>query len=742
MSCPERIFKTFIVLLLFSLAFSKGFINLISNPPFQTADEPMYLEAAMVEGRFFPNVFSLDENTCKIFQKPILTVMSNHFFFDRIGIPEPYPMPDLFRNVPLIRDAPSKIGRQPLFFLLIGLPIRLFTNGILEALYLARSINLAFAILALFLFYRLLKIRYNNDNDCLIFALSCFVLHPAFWHLGSSMTSESLKILLVCIGLFLSVDTNRKGLTIWRAVLVIIWFFLVVATTWTLAPLALTLVGPILFNFSAKLFTYDKSFGRATLVILTMASILFVLSVSDKKLLYHEIVNFYSGWSNLISGKTLCAHSLRQLSMSFWAGFNWLTVPVPSIARLIFTGISTAWCLAFFSYIVTSPVKRRNDLLYYIVVFTVLLWSVLIAIRASANEPSIQGRYFFPILPIIILGVTEGIRLIKKPILRFYVFLSLIGLNITGDFSANILGWIHYQHIDYAGLKEPVASWSSFSWLESTGTYHVLDIRHPYASAFLRSGWYPAESENSHRWMMNKAKICLPFIFSQDTLLHLDISPFLPSDNSICDLLLEWNDIPIGSKRLISGWHTYTFGIRKEWIDSKINMLTLTCKEAFSPKDFGQSDDSRMLSIAFRRLEIEPLHKYGVNQYGKSGWFLTPERTTLLRFVPGDKIRINRCEPEGCLLTVHSDGTIERLWWADSQEIAIGEIRDIQSIELKKAKQSRVLENYAAYELSVKNLPNIFSDIYYHFVIQFIWVFIAISVFVLFYCVFLPVSGT
>lgn len=742
MSSRNQTFKTLIIFLLFSLAFLKGFINIISNPPFQTADEPMFLEAALVVGTFFPNIFSLNENTCNSFQKPILTVMANHFFFDRIGIPEPSPLPGYFREVPSIRDAPSKIGRQPLFFLLTGVPIRLFTHGILKALYLARCINLGLAFLALFLFYRLLKLRFKDDNELLVFAFSCFVLHPAFWHLGSSMTAESIKVLLVCSGLLLSVDTDRKGLTAWRIFLFIAWFFLVIATTWTLAALALIIVYISIFNAFSKQLPKSKTFGKTALIILAISSVSLIFVISDKKLLFHEIVNFSSGLSNLLSGKTPLVNSISILNMSFWGGFNWLTPSIPPLARICFIGISIAWCLAFFSYVIISLHKKNKESFFKIVVMTVFLWVAFVILRASANESSIQGRYFFPILPIIILGVAEGFRLLKKPILRFFFLLLLTGTTIYGDFSANILGWIPYQHIGYSELKEPARSLSSLSWTKTNGTHHILDHRHSDTSAFLVSGWYPIEPNSSHRWMMNKAKICLPMLSAQDTLLHLDISPFSPPGSASRDLLLEWNSIPIGSHRLQHGKQTYTFGIRKDWIDLTLNTLTLTCGEATSPKDLGLSDDSRMLSIAFHRLEIEPLIRTETSWIGKPGWFLTPETTTFLRLTMGDRIRINRSQSDDHFLTVYSNGNRARSWLTEGQEIEIGETLAIQSIELKQAKRNHVVEKFMQYRASVQNLPAFLCDIYLHLVMQFLWFFLAGAIFMLFFYAFLPFPST
>ena len=138
-----------LIIMLFITAFSKGLVNVFSNPPWQAADEPMHLEAALVTGHSFPADFPPDEQSDPQFQKQILQVIQNHLFFDRLGLPEPVPMPGLFRDTLFIRDAPSKIGRQPLYYLLTGLACRFFTSGILEALYLCRIINLMMLLLSM-----------------------------------------------------------------------------------------------------------------------------------------------------------------------------------------------------------------------------------------------------------------------------------------------------------------------------------------------------------------------------------------------------------------------------------------------------------------------------------------------------------------------------------------------------------------------------------------------------------------
>jgi hypothetical protein len=741
MSGSHQKYMTLIAIMLFSLAFSKGLINIFLNPPFQAADEPMHLEAALVTGNMFPHIFSLDECRHTEFQKPILTVMSNHFFYSRVTVPEPIPLPDRFRRVPFIRDAPSKIGRQPFFYILTGLPAHLFTDGILEALYLTRSINLLLACLALGLFYLITRIVFKQDRYAQLFALSCFVLHPAFWHLGSSMTPESIKVILICAGLLLSITICRKGLTIWNTLLATAWLLLVAASAWTLVPPALMIVCVTLFSVLQEKNRCNGLTRTYIPAVLAVGSALVVLTVSNTTLLIHELSHVTTGIQNLARGHVSLFPLIKNLHISFWAGFNWLTVPLPKTAPFIFACISFAWFSAFFYYLIISCVKKDRSTLHKTIILTTILWVFLIVIRASADEPAAQGRYLFPVLPLIIIGVSTGLRLIRHSKLRFCVFILIIGLNTYGDISANLGGWIVHQHVNYARLKEPVRSLSSFSWLESGGTFHILDFRHPHASAFLSEGWYPPEQGCSHRWMLNRSVIALPMLYAQDSLLHLDISPFSIPGHNTRELLVEFNGCLLGSRRVQPGWHTYTFGIQKDLFEPGMNWLVLTCTEAFSPKDLNLSNDSRILSIALKGLELEPLSgSVSILREG-SGWFFTPDSTPVLRFTPGDTIRVIRCEPEDHFHTVYSDGHRERIWLITGQELQIDTIREIQSITLRQAGNNRAVELFSFFETSVQHLPGILSDAYLHFLLIALWITLSIAVFIFFLGLFLYMAG-
>lgn len=732
MSGSHPKYITLMTIMLFGLAFSKGLINIFSNPPFQAADEPMHLEAALVSGNMFPHILSLDENTHTEFQKPLLAVMSQHFFFNRITIPEPYPLPDTFRSVPFIRDAPSKIGRQPFFYIITGLPVYWFTDGILEALYLTRSINLGLACLALVLFYRILRIRFRQDQHLQLFALACFILHPAFWHLGASMTPESLKVLLMCAGLLLSIDLCRKGIKVSNALLVTTWLLLVASSAWTLVPPALMMISVTIFSTVQKKTRCNGITGKCIPAVMAVGCALVVLAVSNTTLLFHELSHVTTGIQNLVRGHVTLFPLIKNLHLSFWAGFNWLTIPIPRTACISFAFISLAWSSAFFCYLILPVVKKDGSTEHNLILLTTILWFFLIVIRASADEPAAQGRYLFPVLPLIIIGVSEGLRLIRQSMLRLFVFILIIGLNTYGDISANLAGWIAYQHVDYSRPKEPVRSLSSFSWLESRGTFHILDCHDPDASAFFSEGWYPPEQGGSHRWMLNKSLITLPMIYAQDSLLHLDVSPFTVPGHITRDILVEFNGCLIGSRRVQPGWHTYTFGIKKDLFEPGINRLVLTCREAFSPKDFNLSQDSRILSIALRHLELEPLSRPVSLLRDRSGWFFLPDSTTMLRLTQGDKIRVMHCDPDDHFLTVYSTGHRERIWLIAGQELEVDTIRQIQSVTLRKAGHNRAAEVFSFFESSVVHLPGLLSDAYLHLLFLLLWITLSGGVFIFF----------
>ncbi len=100
-------------------------------------------------------------------------------------------------------------------------------------------------------------------------------------------------------------------------------------------------------------------------------------------------------------------------------------------------------------------------------------------------------------------------------------------------------------------------AFSVLEWTHSSGTRHVLDSRNPHSIPFFCSGWYPAEIGNTHRWMMNEAKIALPLIFPQSAFMQIEMHAFTDSSIEHRTLTLMLNDEVIGECGCYPGWKTY-----------------------------------------------------------------------------------------------------------------------------------------------------------------------------------------
>ncbi len=451
MSRLKPILIRLLIIILFACAFSKGLINVFSNPPWQSADEPMHLEAALVTGQSIPDFFPPEENSFPRFQKVILQVMSDHRFFDHLGIPKPIPLPETFRETVFLRDAPSKLGRQPLYYIISGLALRWFTDGVLEALYFARLMNLFFALIAMAILYITLRRLYPQSPGTWITGLFLLVCQPAFWHLGASMNPESWKLVLVSTGFLLLTFCRNSAKRSLMTLFFVIWMLCVATTSWTLFPhVAIILGGSIVLSGKHR----QRNFRWLVILPGAILALCAAFFLSDSKLLMHEFKHMTSGIVRLATGQLDITRVMSVLFRSFWTGFGWLNVPVPAVSGFFFFILSAVLLIGLIRSGSVLCSRTKSDPILIVVFVSIALGFCLVLIRCASAEAAVQGRYLFPILPPLLIGSSRGLMLIgSKFFLKRILLTTMIIAGISGDLTSNCLGWFRFQHVGYQALQ-------------------------------------------------------------------------------------------------------------------------------------------------------------------------------------------------------------------------------------------------------------------------------------------------
>lgn len=683
----------------------------------------MHLEAALITGASFPTSFPPDETTDPSFQAPILQVMSNHRFFQRIGIPEPMPLPKFFRETVFIRDAPSKLGRQPLFYLITGLPVHWMTSGILEALYLCRIINLLVTLLGAFCLYIILGRLYPAAPLIRLMGLFFLITQPLFWQMGSSMTPDAWKFLLMSIGFLCVIARPTSGSRLLYNLICISWFMAVAATSWTLVPLAVVISTGFLPKDSNRSISSNLKRRIVPLAFL-VAAVLIAFLISDRTLIYHEMKHIVTAFQGLPAKSSNIKTIVQTLFQTYWTGFGWLSIPTNLSTLLLFSLVSSIGFAGLIRYFCGVRFKGDSDPIRRIVIVFCVLGAGMVIFRALSDEPSIQGRYFFPILPGILIAGTRGLFLIRSPMIRrVFLFIAVL-CGFLGDIAANTSGWMLFQHYGYQAISDPVQAMAHLRWVDSYPTRHVLDSRDPQSSAFFYKGWYPPEPGNTHRWMMKESETLLPFVSTQNALMRMEINPFLSSEQSEMSIQVSLNGQILESKEIQPGWRTYTFFVsQNEWVGG-LNRLGISAHNVGSPSDSGENSDRRFLSIALRRIDIIPLIYTGGIDEIFSGWFFTPDMQARLHLNAGDRIEVLSDETGDFFFSTSVDG--QRYWTelTPGEQFEFDTAFRISRIEFDQARPNQAVEIFRSFQQSIGMLPEGLSDVYFHLYLFAVWLLI------------------
>jgi hypothetical protein len=148
---------------------------------------------------------------------------------------------------------------------------------------------------------------------------------------------------------------------------------------------------------------------------------------------------------------------------------------------------------------------------------------------------------------------------------------------------------------------------SSFQW----GQPYEIDVGNPKYRRNLGNGFSHDEvwsdSGRTVCWVEGeKARIYIPRVWRSAGRLKMVCIPYSPTPKAQQSISITLNDMPLGTKRLETGWNTIDFLIPGEAWKIGNNVLDFRFSYALSPKELGLSNDSRRLSVAFDRIILSP----------------------------------------------------------------------------------------------------------------------------------------
>ena len=634
------------VLGLFSILFFKGVFCLVFTPPWQAPDEVTHAEASLLHASTFrPAANGVQQLEL---QQRILSSLRQFDFYRYVQVPEPMMDPISFKSTPFLEAAPSKMGRPLLYYWLSGTLSLMDMTHPLHSLYRLRLFNLSLLILSFGILFRVLTIQFPKGKIPIFTGLFFLILHPSFLSACSSGTQEAWITLISTLGLFFIIRFIRSGYSSFNLAGIFGWVILSGFTRWTLAvPAFLIFIIVLVPDLIRRYSNRTGSLPNLTVIALVCLGIAILVRVwwlSD--LFHHEFINAWSGLHRFVHDPiSPFIVNFHRVFQTFWAGFGWLTVPVPLFSMRLFV-ISSGLCLGVVFLNITLR-DRTRQLMAGICFLVVIIFILLSFLRSAFISPAVQGRYIFPALPFLVFLITSGtsiaVHRFHSGFTRF-VLIFTVSIWIMADISATLGGWYPYFHIQPKKMDPMVKTLDFLEWNPGIQSGLFIDVGCKAAHPFLKSGWYPEEGA-AQVWFRREAEMQIPLLSKTDRTIRVKAVPFVPPSRTSNPLIISFNGQTLGKADLIPGWNVLEYHLPAGWICSGINWLNFNCPVENSPKSLGQSNDSRWLSAGIDTVLISS----SIQNYNQGSYWAAADPGIIIHINPGDCLNLNT----QCAVPIH-----------------------------------------------------------------------------------------
>lgn len=340
--------------------------------------------------------------------------------------------------------SPTIVPYQPLYYWSASQGYKLVSHlNIFSRFLMARWITALWTLLALFFAYKIARLLELKPPLAML-ATAVIAFQPMFAHIGTvvnvDMTLTATVTAFVYFGLRFIKEPKIAG-----SLLGMLLTFL--GAIFTKPPgyflvFILILVG--ICGLTYHWATWKKRIWALWLIIAPGSLFFLSQSLSGLK---KATFNFDFFWQ-----PDVWTVFLRYLSQNFppqfisrvlfgwWGYFGWMDVPLPYLCYLIATGIAL---ILFVSFIVSLFAKqqaliRRSYLILMltVIIFSLAIWAYDFSYSYHNNLASygMQGRYFFPVLPILFLLLIRGaiwkFTPAKQTLILVVIFCAMVFFNI------------------------------------------------------------------------------------------------------------------------------------------------------------------------------------------------------------------------------------------------------------------------------------------------------------------------
>lgn len=426
-----------IILFLFVLAFFfiKGIFYVFYIPPWEAPDEPGHVSYVFY---LFHN-HKIPDTTM---QPGILHAIDSSWTHQRGNLSANLQKQNIKANDLINRNGYKKessvsniLEYPPLYYLYL---LPLFITSLHFSSYITfialRLGSLLLGTISLIFSYKIVKLIFPKIKYFPHFVIFLLTLDPMFTFMHSVVNNDSMVIAFFLMSIYFMIKfiISPKEVNLVRILL--IGFFVGLAS---FVKPQLVILMPIYFT---SLFIPPlKKFGIKTyLVIFTNTITLPILWYAYKYLqqgnssLTYAFISKSNHSFNFLQYPIFFIKTKQPIGifMSFWGFFGWLNVAMPKYIYGLFGFVFIVGIIGWFlkrskNYF---SEKQKHIFIFFLIIMIlytsfIFLYDILYFVKGGGF--GIQGRYFLPLLPLLLIFVLQGFMFYGKKLKVFFLMLSI-----------------------------------------------------------------------------------------------------------------------------------------------------------------------------------------------------------------------------------------------------------------------------------------------------------------------------
>jgi len=447
------------LILLVGLTLVRGLIYLSIFPPFLAPDEPAHFEAIRLIGQ--EKKWPTHEVYLTTPMHPQMDLIFRQYrIWTLVGLYSPRENLNFTSNLFIYYYPPQVAGiaiQGDSYLMLYHATVApiaamLASFDLVSQIYFLRFVSVLFATTTVVVAWSTIRFVFPEQKIFALAVTSFIVFWPMHSHITASINSDALAELIASLFFLVLVLTYRKGITIFRGIVLISLLGLATFTKPTVFFLYPTLVAVLIIYIGRRLRWANIVMGTliAILVAMTWIGSLFLFENSNGGRSLLSLFSSplrYPNWSTYVSLDALNFYikSLNFAVVSFGGLFGWSNIHIPWMWVRILAVVLLCVMLGVLAFIYQNlwpGGTNRDNLSRYqkdilLIFLLAILFSAigLVAPLMVNQSPSwgIHSRYYFPVIIPIALFCFLGVRqLIPTP---FHTFL------LPGW----LIGWILYE---------------------------------------------------------------------------------------------------------------------------------------------------------------------------------------------------------------------------------------------------------------------------------------------------------